>query len=580
MEQPIPKQERKREFLEDIGKEDYNNLENNQNAGSRNYTDYIEKTKGFGRKHQLSPEKLLYERDSYVAQGTFGEGDQTLARAQASLSIAGYDLGNTGYKGVDGKMGPKTEAALRQVQSAAGLEPTGKLDRQTAEVLEKISASGMKKEDIETMGRRVKNGSDSHEQRMAQRDELVRQAQDKCPERDMKLMQAQASLRLAGYDLGKSGIDGIVGEKTQKAIADYQKARGLKITGELNAETIKALEETVKSGWTKGQEQVALRNELFKGGQGKGQDLVAYAQASLVAAGYDLGNSGFKGVDGKPGPLTVKATKEFQETHGLEPTGRLDQRTLWALEKATQEGWGKRPGTSEVMSPNEEIVKKDHNHKLKIQRQNLFSEAQSLIKEADKYSTDSKEFRKFIGKASECLKKVDEISGNSMLTPVEQRGGGRIQENHEPSKENLVTLKGVVGNYPLDYRAARAYLEMVIAARKEGVNLLGIKSGYRSVEHQKRLFEEAVQKQLKSNPKLSRAQAEEIVDNWVGRPGGSHHHSGRTVDLDMGIPNNKYNVKKQRETDQYIWLEKHAKEFGFYNYEKEPWHWEYNPPRI
>lgn len=365
MEQPIPKQERKREALEDKGQEKFNNLENNPNAGSRNYTDYIEKTKEFGRNQQLPPEKLLYERDSYVAQGTFGEGDQALARAQASLSIAGYDLGNTGYKGVDGKMGPKTEAALRQVQSAAGLEPTGKLDRQTAEVLEKMTASGMKKADVETIGRKLGNGSDSslgHEQGVAKRDELVRQAQDKYPGRDTCVMNAQASLRLAGYDLGKSGVDGFVGEKTKTAIEDYQKARGLKVTGELNAETTKALEETTKSGWTKGREQVTLRNELFKGGQGKGQDLVAYAQASLVAAGYDLGNSGYKGVDGKPGPLTTKATKEFQKAHGLEPTGRLDQKTLWTMEKATHEGWVREKENIKIDAKN------GFNHDIKVEQ--------------------------------------------------------------------------------------------------------------------------------------------------------------------------------------------------------------------
>ena len=33
-----------------------------------------------------------------------------------------------------------------------------------------------------------------------------------------------------------------------------------------------------------------------------------------------------------------------------------------------------------------------------------------------------------------------------------------------------------------------------------------------------------------------------------------------------------------RTTPAYRWLVDHAAAFGFYPYDIEPWHWEYNPP--
>jgi LAS superfamily LD-carboxypeptidase LdcB len=33
-----------------------------------------------------------------------------------------------------------------------------------------------------------------------------------------------------------------------------------------------------------------------------------------------------------------------------------------------------------------------------------------------------------------------------------------------------------------------------------------------------------------------------------------------------------------RDTAAYHWLVANAATFGFYPYDVEPWHWEYNPP--
>ncbi len=59
----------------------------------------------------------------------------------------------------------------------------------------------------------------------------------------------------------------------------------------------------------------------------------------------------------------------------------------------------------------------------------------------------------------------------------------------------------------------------------------------------------------------------------------SPHGTGRALDLNLGkIQGDKANVQRQRGTPTYKWLACNASRFGFYPYNREPWHWEYNPP--
>jgi LysM repeat protein len=56
---------------------------------------------------------------------------------------------------------------------------------------------------------------------------------------------------------------------------------------------------------------------------------VTGVQARLANLGYAPGR-----VDGVPGPCTADAIRAFQEAHGLEPTGRIDDALLAELERA------------------------------------------------------------------------------------------------------------------------------------------------------------------------------------------------------------------------------------------------------
>ena len=53
----------------------------------------------------------------------------------------------------------------------------------------------------------------------------------------------QEALKSLEYDIGKTGVDGILGGKTEEAIKAFQEAKGLKITGIVDEATLKALDE-------------------------------------------------------------------------------------------------------------------------------------------------------------------------------------------------------------------------------------------------------------------------------------------------------------------------------------------------
>ncbi len=57
-------------------------------------------------------------------------GTEDTRKVQEALKAKGNDPGP-----IDGKMGPKTRAALKEFQQASGLKATGQLDSQTAEKL-------------------------------------------------------------------------------------------------------------------------------------------------------------------------------------------------------------------------------------------------------------------------------------------------------------------------------------------------------------------------------------------------------------------------------------------------------------
>jgi hypothetical protein len=155
-------------------------------------------------------------------------------------------------------------------------------------------------------------------------------------------------------------------------------------------------------------------------------------------------------------------------------------------------------------------------------------------------------------------------------TAAETPGGGRIRDKHDPAPGDLVTVRGVNGPVQLHRLAAQAWAALADAARAAGLRepLLLPVSGYRSSARQARLYQSA----------LCRYGTPELARRWVAPPGSSAHQSGRAIDFYLGGRNASSNVAALRRTPAYLWLAGHAEIFGFYPYQAEPWHWEYNPP--
>ncbi len=147
----------------------------------------------------------------------------------------------------------------------------------------------------------------------------------------------------------------------------------------------------------------------------------------------------------------------------------------------------------------------------------------------------------------------------------------------EPSPSQLVNIQPRYLADPSSpkqlHRAAYdAYLRLKAAAEADGIppNLLVIVSGFRSIQSQQRLWENALRRY--GNPETAR--------RWVAPPGGSPHHTGRAIDFSLGTRNDSANIPALRSTLAYKWLVCNAARFGFTPYRNEPWHWEFNPEGV
>ncbi|MGR9108004.1 MAG: D-alanyl-D-alanine carboxypeptidase family protein, partial [Gammaproteobacteria bacterium] len=126
------------------------------------------------------------------------------------------------------------------------------------------------------------------------------------------------------------------------------------------------------------------------------------------------------------------------------------------------------------------------------------------------------------------------------------------------------------GKVPLHRLAAAALNALQCAARASGIKapLLQPTSAFRDPKRQAQLWATALKKY--GSPEEAR--------KWVAPPGSSAHQSGRAIDFYLGGKNSSANVARLRKLRAYQWLVANARRFGFYPYDREPWHWEYNPP--
>lgn len=156
---------------------------------------------------------------------------------------------------------------------------------------------------------------------------------------DEVIREAQARLKSMGFYPGS--VDGQWGSQTAAAVRRYQLDQGLKITGELNRQTMKSLgisgtgappAAPGPQGRAPIPEYKALAN-IFKGGPyiSLGPEVqlqtIREAKKNLQVLGYYNGP-----IDGSPSPALVAALKAWQRSAGFSQTGRFDENTLKGLD--------------------------------------------------------------------------------------------------------------------------------------------------------------------------------------------------------------------------------------------------------
>jgi peptidoglycan hydrolase-like protein with peptidoglycan-binding domain len=212
--------------------------------------------------------------------GTFAHDDRyvdsnTIRQVQQTLKDRGFAAA------VDGRMGPRTQAAVRQFQRSEHLVPTGQLNRQT------LVALGVQRAEP-----------------AARPDEPRYSAET--------MRSVQQTLNHRGFRAGAA--DGTDNPRTQMALREFQRSENLQDTGRLNQQTLDALGVVPEMAGVEEQPPIPAQASTRE------------VQRRLNSLGYNAGPP-----DGVMGRSTRAALVEFQRSHNLQPTGQLNRETLMAL---------------------------------------------------------------------------------------------------------------------------------------------------------------------------------------------------------------------------------------------------------
>jgi len=168
---------------------------------------------------------------------------------------------------------------------------------------------------------------------------------------------------------------------------------------------------------------------------------------------------------------------------------------------------------------------------------------------------------------------VDSVAiADSVHAVPEQWRGLRVGPSDAPPPADLADLPDSLCARGREPRLRAPVLAVVAAlaraAARDGVPIR-VRSGYRSTDTQRRLFE----------TRLARGRTFDDIVWSVAPPGYSEHMLGTTMDFDLG--------GRGAEGPVYAWLARNAWKFGLVEsypeatagvFPWEPWHWRYHGP--
>jgi len=172
--------------------------------------------------------------------GTVSGYSPRVEEIQKILKDAHFDPGST-----DGAMGSRTRQAIREFQKEKGLLPNGKVDAKTWLELNR-EKEGLKKE---ATTQPLVFSSEKYPRDVRSEAEITRIREPQGKVANAKLPQdrkKQIQIALQKADFYEGKIDGKIGPKTKEAIKAFQKAKGLKIDGDVGAQTWVELKKYLK----------------------------------------------------------------------------------------------------------------------------------------------------------------------------------------------------------------------------------------------------------------------------------------------------------------------------------------------
>ncbi|MBD5465232.1 MAG: M15 family metallopeptidase [Lachnospiraceae bacterium] len=197
------------------------------------------------------------------------------------------------------------------------------------------------------------------------------------------------------------------------------------------------------------------------------------------------------------------------------------------------------------------------------------------VTEEDKFSIDE-----ILTAGEGYLESVSENSTKGQLS-IDDWQLVLINKHHSIPDDYTFTLGTIKGNMQCDERIIPELMEMLQAAKEDGVSLI-ICSPYRDLNRQKVLFERKIKAYMRKG--YSYLEAYQISSQAVTVPGASEHQIGLAIDfLCKGYSSLNEGFE---DTEGGRWLAEHSYEYGFVlrypkgkeyitGIEYEPWHFRY-----
>jgi len=163
----------------------------------------------------IVPKSVQYQKEEEKVVGSIDIANPIVNEVQVVLTDLGYDTGNT-----DGRMGQKTREAIKTFQESAGLKNTGYIDMNTWRRIEDIMRANEKSDLDDSYKIEVRSAYSGEQEKKGA---------------SVTTKEIQIALKNAGFDPGTA--DGKLGQRTQQAVKEFQRAKGLKVDGKVGPKT-------------------------------------------------------------------------------------------------------------------------------------------------------------------------------------------------------------------------------------------------------------------------------------------------------------------------------------------------------